>query len=152
YQKNLNFLLNSIYTNTEIDNGFYNFSYGTDPDTVYAIALCRPDVTPETCRASIREASVNLTALCPNFKEAIGGSDNCMVRYTNRSIFNLMEGGPYFWVHSMSNVLDVNGFNQWRMGLLDTLRKQAAAGDSRYKYAIGHLAAPNFQTIYGLVQ
>ena len=40
YQANLNQLLTSIYTNTEINNAFYNFSYGQDADTVYSIALC----------------------------------------------------------------------------------------------------------------
>ena len=51
YQANLNHLLNRIYTNTEIDYGFYNFSYGEGSDTVYAIALCRPDVSSDACRA-----------------------------------------------------------------------------------------------------
>jgi hypothetical protein len=40
------------------------------------------------------------------------------------------------------------------MTLLDRLRDEAAAGDSRYKYAMDQIAAPapNFQTIYALVQ
>ncbi|KAH8493492.1 hypothetical protein H0E87_020302 [Populus deltoides] len=153
YQANLNQLLNSIYTNTEINNGFYNFSYGQDADTVYSIALCRPDISPDVCRVCIRNASDLLVRLCPNFVEAIGGLDNCTVRYTNRSIFNRMEKGPYFWVYDdRVNVSDVVGFNQSRMTLLDRLRDEAAAGDSRYKKAMGQIAAPNFQTIYALVQ
>ncbi|KAL3575961.1 hypothetical protein D5086_021244 [Populus alba] len=119
YQANLNQLLTSIYTNTEINNGFYNFSYGQDADTVYSIALCRPDISPDVCRVCIRNASDSLVRLCPNFVEAIGGLDNCMVRYTNRSIFNRMEKGPYFWVYDdRVNVSDVVGFNQSRMTLL----------------------------------
>ncbi|KAI5570363.1 hypothetical protein BDE02_11G023700 [Populus trichocarpa] len=134
YQENLNQLLTSIYTNTEINNGFYNFSYGQDADTVYSIALCRPDISPDVCRVCIRNASDFLVRLCPNFVEAIGGLDNCMVRYTNRSIFNRMEKGPYFWVYDdRVNVSDVVGFNQSRMTLLGRLSDQAAAGDSRYK-------------------
>ncbi|KAJ6725308.1 RECEPTOR-LIKE SERINE/THREONINE-PROTEIN KINASE SD1-8 [Salix viminalis] len=39
YHANLNKLLTSIYTNTAINNGFYNFSYGEDADAVYSIAL-----------------------------------------------------------------------------------------------------------------
>lgn len=155
YQANLNQLLTSIYTNTEINNGFYNFSNGQDADTVYSIALCRPDISPDACRSCIRNASDSLVRLCPNFVEAIGGLDDCMVRYTNRSIFNRMEKGPYFWVYDdRVNVSDVVGFNQSRMTLLDRLRDEAAAGDSRYKYAMDQIAAPapNFQTIYALVQ
>ncbi|KAL9384080.1 hypothetical protein Peur_024403 [Populus x canadensis] len=153
YQANLNQLLTSIYTNTEINNGFYNFSNGQDADTVYSIALCRPDISPDACRSCIRNASDSLVRLCPNFVEAIGGLDDCMVRYTNRSIFNRMEKGPYFWVYDdRVHVSDVVGFNQSRMTLLDRLRDEAAAGDSRYKYAMDQIAAPNFQTIYALVQ
>ena len=155
YQANLNQLLTSIYTNTEINNGFYNFSNGQDADTFYSIALCRPDISPDACRSCIRNASDSLVRLCPNFVEAIGGLDDCMVRYTNRSIFNRMEKGPYFWVYDdRVNVSDVVGFNQSRMTLLDRLRDEAAAGDSRYKYAMDQIAAPapNFQTIYALVQ
>ncbi|XP_002317217.4 LOW QUALITY PROTEIN: cysteine-rich receptor-like protein kinase 44 [Populus trichocarpa] len=154
YQENLNQLLTSIYTNTEINNGFYNFSYGQDADTVYSIALCRPDISPDVCRVCIRNASDFLVRLCPNFVEAIGGLDNCMVRYTNRSIFNRMEKGPYFWVYDdRVNVSDVVGFNQSRMTLLGRLSDQAAAGDSRYKYAMDQIDVPkNFQKIYALVQ
>lgn len=153
YQANLNNLLTSIYTDTKIDNGFYNFSYGEGSDRVYAIALCRPDISPDACRTCVRNASGLLTTICPNFKEAIGGLDNCMLRYTNRSIFGLMEKGPYFWVNSQNNVSsDVNGFNQSRATLLARLWDKAAEGDSRYKFAMDQIAAPNFQTIYALVQ
>ncbi|KAB5533885.1 hypothetical protein DKX38_016971 [Salix brachista] len=134
YHANLNKLLTSIYTNNEINNGFYNFSYGQDADTVYSIALCRPDIRPDDCRSCIRNASDSLVRNCPNFVEAIGGLDNCMVRYANRSIFDRMEQGPYFWMYDdRFNVSDVVGFNQSRMTLLGRLSDQAAAGDSRYK-------------------
>ncbi|KAJ6292229.1 hypothetical protein OIU78_024407 [Salix suchowensis] len=152
YHANLNKLLTSIYTNTEINNGFYNFSYGEDADTVYSIALCRPDIRPDDCRSCIRNASDSLVRNCPNFVEAIGGLDNCMVRYANRSIFDRMEQGPYFWVYDVrSNVSDVVRFNQSRMTLLGMLSDQAA--ESRYKYAMGQRAVDrNFQIIYALVQ
>ncbi|KAB5533891.1 hypothetical protein DKX38_016977 [Salix brachista] len=156
YHANLNKLLTSIYTNTEINNGFYNFSYGQDADTVYsiALALCRPDIRPDDCRSCIRNASDSLVRNCPNFVEAIGGLDNCMVRYTNRSIFDRMEQGPYFWVYDVRfNVSDVVGFNQSLMTLLGRLSNQAAAGDSRYKYAMDEIADDrNFRKIYALVQ
>jgi hypothetical protein len=65
-----------------------------------------------------------------------------------------MEKGPYFWVYDdRVNVSDVVGFNQSRMTLLGRLSDQAAAGDSRYKYAMDQIDDPkNFQKIYALVQ
>ncbi|PNY12159.1 cysteine-rich receptor-like protein kinase [Trifolium pratense] len=75
---------------------FYNFSYGQNTDKVNAIGLCRGDVKPDDCRNCLNDSRVLLTRLCPNQKEAIGWYDNCMLRYSNRSIFGIMEGEPLF--------------------------------------------------------
>ena len=40
YRANLNTLLSSMYSNNEIDYGFYNFSAGESPNKVNAIVLC----------------------------------------------------------------------------------------------------------------
>jgi hypothetical protein len=37
---NANLGLSSLSSNTQIDYGFYNVSYGQNPDKVYAIGLC----------------------------------------------------------------------------------------------------------------
>jgi hypothetical protein len=47
YRANLNTLLASMSSNTEIDYGFLNFSAGETPNKVNAIALCRGDILPE---------------------------------------------------------------------------------------------------------
>jgi hypothetical protein len=95
YQTNLNILLSNLSTNTEINYGFYNFSYGQNTDKVNAIGLCRGDVKPDVCRKCLNDSRVLLTQLCPNQKEAIGWYENCMLRYSNRSIFGIMEGEHY---------------------------------------------------------
>ena len=71
YETNLNQLLSSLYSNTEIDYGFYNSSYGQNSDEVYAIGLCRGDVKTDVCRNCLKNSSDLLTRLCPE-KEAIG--------------------------------------------------------------------------------
>nr|TKR83504.1 putative receptor-like protein kinase [Populus alba] len=154
YQANLKYLLNSVYSNTEIDYGFYNFSYGESPDKVYAIGLCRGDVKPGACRDCLNYSSLALTSLCPTQKEAIIGLDNCILRYASRYIFGLNEVAPYFFVYSLTNVSDEKGFNRSLNSLLDSLQDEAAAGDPRRKYATGKIStdAPNFQTIYALSQ
>ncbi|GMY32342.1 cysteine-rich receptor-like protein kinase 29, partial [Fagus crenata] len=66
YNANLNHLLSSLpslSSNTEIDNGFYNVSYGQNPDKVYALGLCRGDVKPEVCRSCLTNATNLLTLL-----------------------------------------------------------------------------------------
>ena len=153
YKANLNQLLSSVSSNTEIDYGFYNSSYGQNPDKVYATGLCRGDVKPDVCRSCLNNATNLLPLLCPNQKEAIGWYDYCMLRYTFRDIFGIMEASPAFYMWNNNNVsANVDQFNQDLRTLLDSQRIQAAKGGSLRKFAAGNATAPNFQTLYSLVQ
>ncbi|KAE9589331.1 hypothetical protein Lal_00000463 [Lupinus albus] len=152
YHNNLNTLLSNLSTNTQIDYGFYNFSYGLGNDKVNAIGLCRGDVKPDNCRSCLNDSRVLLTQLCPNQKEAIGWYDNCMLRYSNRSIFSTMESSPTFYMSNRGNATNVDQFNTVLTNLLNSLLSQASLGDSRRKFAIGNVTGPGFQTIFGLVQ
>ncbi|KAG2685644.1 hypothetical protein I3760_10G134600 [Carya illinoinensis] len=51
YRKNVDTLVSSLTSNTQIDFGFYNFSVGENSDRVNAVALCREDLTPTNCRS-----------------------------------------------------------------------------------------------------
>ena len=154
YNTNLNQVLSSLSSNTEIDYGFYNFSYGKSPDKVYSLGLCRGDVNPDICRSCLNNATNLLPLLCPNQKEAIGGYDECMLRYSFRNIFNIKETSPPFCEYNnisvSANYLDQ--FNQVLRNLLDGKRIQAIAGGSLHKFAVGNATAPNFHTLFSLVQ
>jgi hypothetical protein len=152
YRANLNSLLASMSSNTEIDYGFYNFSAGENPDRVNAIALCRGDISTDDCRSCVNKSSHDLLQYCPNQKEAIIWHDKCMLRYSNKSIFGVMETSPSRIVFITANVSDVEGFNQVLRPLLDGLRDRAASGNSARKFAVGSAAAPAFQTIHALVE
>ncbi|KAK2398466.1 putative receptor protein kinase [Trifolium repens] len=75
-----------------------------------------------------------------------------MLRYSDRSIFGLLETGPAYYANNMLNASDLNEFNQLVRNLLDNLTNKASSGDSRLKYAADSTRSPNDQTIYGLVQ
>ncbi|XP_020233065.1 putative receptor-like protein kinase At4g00960 [Cajanus cajan] len=152
YKTNLNTLLSNISSNTNIDYGFYNFSQGQNSDKVNAIGMCRGDVKPDACRSCLNDSRVLLTERCPNQKEAIGWYDNCMLRYSNRSIFETMEPAPTYFLWSPNNATDMDQFNEALRGLVDSLRSKAASGDSLKKYAAGSAAGPSFQTIFALLQ
>ena len=152
YQSNLNNLLSNVSSNTQIDYGFYNFSYGQDNDKVNAIGLCRGDVKPNDCLSCLNDSRVLLTQLCPNQKEAIGWYDKCMLRYSNRTIFNTMENSPGFHMCNPGNATDIDQFNQVLRNLLDSLISTAQSGNSQRKFAASSVKGPGFQTIYGLVQ
>ncbi|XP_020224079.1 putative receptor-like protein kinase At4g00960 [Cajanus cajan] len=152
YQNNLNTLLSNLSSNTNIDYGFYNFSYGQDSDRVNAIGLCRGDVKPDACRRCFNDSRVLLTQICPNRKEAIGWYDNCMLRYSNRSIFDTLETSPGFYKSNGNNATDVDQFNEVLRNLLESLISNASLGDSKRKFAAANVSGPAFQTIWGLVQ
>ncbi|QCE08412.1 putative receptor-like protein kinase At4g00960 [Vigna unguiculata] len=153
YHANLNTLLSTLISNTEIDYGFYNFTNGENTDKVYAIGLCRGDVEPENCRTCLNGSRANLTERCPNRKEAIGWyeDEKCMLRYSDRNIFGLMEIGPAFYANNDRNASDLDEFNEDVNTLLRNLMPIAASGDSRVKYAADGISSGS-KVIYGLVQ
>ena len=141
-------------TLTEIDYGFYNFSYGQNPNKVYAIGLCKGDVKLDNCRSCLNNATNLLPQFCANQKEAIVWYEGCMLRYSFCDIFNIKETRPPFCEYNnisvSANYLDQ--FNQVLRNLLDGKRIQAAAGGSLRKFAVGNATAPNFHTLFSLVQ
>ncbi|KAH7545827.1 hypothetical protein FEM48_Zijuj01G0135100 [Ziziphus jujuba var. spinosa] len=153
YQTNLNRLLSILPSNTSIDYGFYNSSYGQNSDQVQAIGLCRGDVKPEACRSCLSNSTHLLTEVCPNRKEAIGWYDQCMLPYSNRFISGVEEHAPSFYMWNLGNVSSnyVADFKEVLTNLMAELKNEAAAGGSLRKYATGN-AKSNFQTIYALVQ
>ncbi|XP_021801241.1 putative receptor-like protein kinase At4g00960 [Prunus avium] len=156
YHTNLNTLLSSLSSPSNNGNGygFYNSSYGENPDQVYAIGLCRGDATVDSCRGCLNDTAQLLTQSCPNQKEAFGAGDQCNLRYTNRSIHGVMETSPAFRLYNVQNVSssDVVEFDQELRTLLEDLRGQAAGNGSLRKFAVGSATTPSFQTIYGLAQ
>ncbi|KAL8136718.1 hypothetical protein V2J09_002719 [Rumex salicifolius] len=96
YRQNLNTLLTNMYSDTKITSGFYNFSYGKDPDMVYGLALFQGDVALSDCRRCMKLASTKLLAMCSYQKQAIRWYNACMLRYTNRTMFGVMDTLPLY--------------------------------------------------------
>jgi hypothetical protein len=151
YKANLD-QLQYFLSSTGIGNGFYYSDYGETPNKVYAIALCRGDVKPDVCRACLNSSTNDLPIQrCPNQKEAIAWYDVCMLRYSSRKlILSTMEDAPQFCMGNATKALDEAQYTLWN--LLVSLRGRAAAGGSLRKFAVGHAATPNNQTINALVQ
>ncbi|KAF3450455.1 hypothetical protein FNV43_RR06538 [Rhamnella rubrinervis] len=155
YQANLNHLLSTFPPNiyTADHTGFFNSIYGQNSDKVYAMGLCRGDVKPEACRSCLNYSTNSIKENCPNQKEAIEWYAECMLRYSNRSIFGVVETNPRYWFWNVYNVTsNVDDFNQVLNTLLSDLKDKAAAGGSLLKHATGNETAPNFQTIYAQLQ
>ncbi|KAM1154582.1 hypothetical protein FF1_036898 [Malus domestica] len=157
YQTNLNRLLSSLPSDENGNGyGFYNASYplNSSNEHIYAFGLCRGDAKAEDCRSCLNNSQYALPQLCPNRKEAIGWYEKCMLRYSNRSIYGVMETepSPFYWNVNNISSSELDGFNQELRKLLDSIRREAAAGGSLRKFASGNTSGPTFQTIFALAQ
>ncbi|KAI8565614.1 hypothetical protein RHMOL_Rhmol03G0273500 [Rhododendron molle] len=152
YQTNRDTLLSSLANRTD-QYGFYTSSTGENPDTVYALVLCRSDAKLNVCRECINNSTTKLKELCPDGKEAIGWYDYCMLRYSNKSMEGVMEEEPSYPVWNVNqNVTSVGQFKDALENLLESLKDEAAAAGSRIKFASGNVTGPDSQTIYALAQ
>ncbi|GLT31000.1 hypothetical protein SLA2020_057680 [Shorea laevis] len=153
YGTNLNRLFFQLSTTADFSYGFYNLSVGRSPDQVNAIGLCRGDQMEDVCRRCLNETVSELQQQCPNYKEAIGWSEFCTLRYSDQQLYGSMKGSPYFAISNVSSTSDVDGFNQALISLLTDLSSRTAAGGSLRKYAANNVTAPSyFLTIYALMQ
>ncbi|XP_038883236.1 putative receptor-like protein kinase At4g00960 [Benincasa hispida] len=152
YKANLNHVLSSIANAKDTGSGFYTSSYGENSDKASAIGLCRGDVKSDVCRSCLNDSIYLLTQLCPRQKEAIGWFNNCMLRYSSRSIFGAVETGPHFLSWAAINITEEALFSQKLKTLLDSLKNNTSSGGSIKKYATGNIGARGLWTIYGLLQ
>ncbi|XP_024164245.1 cysteine-rich repeat secretory protein 38-like [Rosa chinensis] len=148
YRTNLNHLLSSLPFKGS-GHGFYSSSYGrnTTSGAIYAIGLCKGDIgTTRHCLHCLNTSRSALMELCANQKEAIVWYDNCMLRYSNRSLHGVMDTLPAFNLWSTQSVpsseFDVF-FRQLRW-LLEALRNKAAKGGS-LKFAKNNATILNYR-------
>ncbi|KAL8136720.1 hypothetical protein V2J09_002721 [Rumex salicifolius] len=74
YHQNLILLFADIISsNSKVTNGFYNNSYGEEPEIVYGLGYSRGDVLPDECRSCFKNATTNFLNSCPNRKKVVGG-------------------------------------------------------------------------------
>ncbi|KAM0973863.1 hypothetical protein ACFX2C_017128 [Malus domestica] len=159
YQTNLNRLLPSLLLSNVNSNGygFYSYSYGENSDQVNAIGLCRGDLIADACSACLGNSTNILTQTCPNQMEATIWNENCMLRYSNRTLYGILEVLPAFYQSNSENVSSsssvVDEFNQHLMTLLESLRSEVSGGGSLRKYAVGNKSVTDSnRTMFGLAQ
>uniref|UniRef100_A0A6N2NAZ6 Protein kinase domain-containing protein n=1 Tax=Salix viminalis TaxID=40686 RepID=A0A6N2NAZ6_SALVM len=151
YQRNLNSLLSSLASDTQIDYGFYNLSVGEFPDRVNAFALCRGDVAVDVCRSCVNNSTRKILEVCPNKMDVFGVYELCMIRYSNRSLFGVVDNQRVFYKANGQNVLDATLFNQALQTLFARLQAKAASGNSLKKFASGNQST-GVETVYATVQ
>ncbi|XP_075505506.1 cysteine-rich receptor-like protein kinase 15 isoform X2 [Primulina tabacum] len=151
YKSNLDTLLSSLSINVDY-NGFYNASMGKNLDTVYASVLCRGDVQLPSCRSCIQEAAADIVGSCPNYKKAVRFNEFCTLRYSNESMFGIIETSRAWYLWNTQNASSPGQFMADVRTLVDNIRDQAAKGGSLRKVAAGSRSTVDFQTLFSLVQ
>lgn len=147
---NLNTSLFSLRANAH-SNRFYHTSTGQGPEKACSLFLCRGDISAELCESCIKVTSEHVTRLCPNQEEAVIWYDLCMLRYSNQSIFSVMEESPEVTTFNKNNVsTDPDQFKATLSGLMNGLVLKAKS--SRESFAFGEVNYALFSRIYGLVQ
>ncbi|KAI8567463.1 hypothetical protein RHMOL_Rhmol02G0123700 [Rhododendron molle] len=156
YGQNRNRILSSLASNATANGGFYTktFTQGSDY-TIYALALCRGDLSNQNCYDCVDTASQSIIANCPNKVEAFdfGASSHCIVRCSNQSFFGTMATWPARLVYITSDITaNVEEFDQALSSLVDGLVHRVTTGSSKGKFATGEIAYTALDYIYGLVQ
>ncbi|KAI4298629.1 hypothetical protein L6164_032164 [Bauhinia variegata] len=151
YQSNLRLLLSSLTSNANLGYSFYRNKTGSAaPDVVTGLFLCRGDILTAGCHDCVTAAAKEISHLCPNQTEAIIWYDECMVRYSNGSLNNIVPGTDLMNNKSIANS-ELDRFNQLLAGLLNSLATKAQNAQDT-KFATGEVNLTSTETLYGLVQ
>ncbi|KAK3431829.1 hypothetical protein EUGRSUZ_E03785 [Eucalyptus grandis] len=146
YRFNLDTLLSSLSSaSTNSINGFANATAGQNPpDQAYGIFLCRGDLDTATCSDCVATGKQEILQRCPNQRVSVIWYDECMLRYSDQSIFSVMEREPSPILYNTGNVTDTTQFMDVLLKTMRDIIANASAGGSGKKFAA---AAANFTSL-----
>ncbi|KAK7842556.1 cysteine-rich receptor-like protein kinase 25 [Quercus suber] len=154
YQSNLNNLLSFLNANSTRETDFYNTTVGqiqTPENTAYGLFLCRGDLSTNECQDCVSTATKEIVQLyCPEEKEAVIWYDECMLRYSNRSFFSIMEDEPSKTLWNLLDIKEPDSFLQLTLGDLVPVAANASSGAK--KFATKETKFTESETLYNLVQ
>ncbi|KAF7119564.1 hypothetical protein RHSIM_Rhsim13G0159800 [Rhododendron simsii] len=114
YQKNLNTMLSGLSHNSNnASNGFYNFTAGSSPpDVAYGLFICRGDLSATTCRDCVTYAAGDVVERCPGSKRVTIWYDECILRYSNVSIFSVLDTSFRRTLRNPENATNATSFRE----------------------------------------
>ncbi|KAF8109721.1 hypothetical protein N665_0093s0071 [Sinapis alba] len=159
YDLNRRQILSSLASNVTSNNGFFNSSFGQNPNRVFIIGMCIPGTKPETCLDCIKGASDRLSQSCPNQTEAYTWPDCCMVRYSNVSFSGSLVTEPSQALYNNGDIRDTDAnmtvFDRVYDELMVRTIASASNGSSSFqqKYFAAEVASlTTFETMYAMMQ
>ncbi|CAF2130854.1 cysteine-rich receptor-like protein kinase 5 [Brassica napus] len=155
YSSNLETLLSSLSSsyNQSFSYGFQRLKEGQNPDMVFGLFLCRPDVSFEICRDCISLSVKDTLNHCPNEKEALIYYDECMLLYTDRNI--LLDPVTKIGELMVVNQQNVTAnqpvrFSKVVHSLINEAAEEATASPRKFAFKKENYASA--QTVYVLIQ
>ena len=151
FRSNLGVLLNrSLYHESGISL-YSSVTEGEDPDQVYGLFLCRPDLPKYVCQSCIGVAALKIVENCQKKEEAIIWYNECFLRYSNRAFFSKLETQQSFsmWNTQKASAPDII-LNQKLGEMFQNLSAKATSSDGIY--AMGKVEVSNLLNLYGIVQ
>ncbi|KAL4563111.1 hypothetical protein LXL04_027144 [Taraxacum kok-saghyz] len=148
YARNLNVAINKVGMENKINGNFYSSSWGGN-EAAHALALCSNVGTKwgANCSQCVTRLINTQIKYCPDQKEGVMWTSNCMFRYSDRKIVGVLddwvwilkpERGSYFV--SDQSIHD----------LATRLQREASGGTNARKAALGIIASP--RKTYGAMQ
>nr|XP_023884295.1 cysteine-rich receptor-like protein kinase 10 [Quercus suber] len=154
YKSSLVSLLSSLSSNATHDLEFYNTTTGQNTSNpLYGLFLCRGDVSPEICQGCVAAATKDVANKCSREKVAVIWYDECMIRYSNESIFSTVDVKPRVALLNTQNISNQDQLNR----LVNSTMTELAAQASDFpigvkKFGTKEVTMTAFQTLYNLVQ
>ncbi|CAH2048172.1 unnamed protein product [Thlaspi arvense] len=132
YYSNRSSALASLRTRSSVRPPIYlSVTKGLVPDTVFAMYLCRGDISKTNCSICVRTATSEIRESCTYQKEALIFYEECMVRYSDNSFFGLLDGPKSNAIlYSPDNFSATSRFQQTISGKMDQLIPRAASTTS----------------------
>ena len=151
YQSNLTMLLESLSSKASQNYSFYNESSNIG---IYALFLCRGDVSNSTCQTCVSYAIRDITTRCPSNKSAIIWYDQCMLRYSDANFFGQAQTSPLLLMWNLQNTSSPDQENLFACSQLGSLIAGANKTDMLFSTAnqTQNIDGNASATGYGLVQ
>jgi hypothetical protein len=120
---------------------------------IHTIFLCRGDVSTEMCEKCVANATQLLVNKCSWERTAVVWYDECLVRYSNESIFSTVAVRPRVSLLNTQNITEQDRFNQLLNKTMTELASQASNFPTgAKKFGTKEVNFSQFQNLYNLVQ
>nr|GMD93008.1 cysteine-rich receptor-like protein kinase 25 [Ipomoea batatas] len=147
YKANLDSLLSILSSNTTRANGFYHTTVGA----VHGLFLCRGDISTDVCGDCFGEARGRILELCSNGETAMIWYDECMLRYSEKSMLGILDQSTWFTGTNPENQTKP-GYMQFVENMFNQMIARALSSGSDKKFAVSQGHFSEYDTVYGLVQ